>query len=227
MGRSLAEGRDQGGHVIAQSLEPIVGDAGRPGGAAVAAQVGRHGPVAGCRQRRHEVAVLVRGLRKAVEQEDEWPAALDLAVEPDPVRLDELGSHDRPMVGPMIASISAILSDRITLFDGTIDRQRLWVWVETWGADIIRVCTHEIGPALETSFGKDEIETYLTVGADDLGRLVQLLVMEAETNIGVFASNVDAAIVLLGARYAGEPAATSQLRLWLEERGIPYEFAVV
>ena len=96
----LSEGVDERGHVVAQGLELIVGDAGRPSGAAVAAHVGRHGPVAGRRQRRHQVAVLVRGLRKAVEEEDQWPAALDLAVEPDPVRLDELGPHDRPMVEP-------------------------------------------------------------------------------------------------------------------------------
>jgi hypothetical protein len=119
------------------------------------------------------------------------------------------------------------LSDRITLFDGTLERQRLWVWVEAWGAGSVRVCTHEIGPALEQSFGKGEIETYLTIDADDLERMVQLLAAEGETQIGLFASNVDAAIILLGGRYAGESAATSYLRTWLEEHEIRYEFAVV
>ena len=75
------------------------------------------------------------------------------------------------------------MTDRITLFDGTLDRQRLLVWVEAASADSIQVCTHEIGPALERWFGKDEIETFLTIGADDLERMVQLLAPEAETDV--------------------------------------------
>ena len=37
---------------------------------------------------------------------------------------------------------------------------------------------------------------------------------------GLFASDVDVAIVLLGGRYAGESAATTYLRTWLEENSI-------
>ena len=65
------------------------------------------------------------------------------------------------------------------------------------------------------------------LASTDVGRVLQTLwaeLGEAETATG---SDTGAALSLLARRYAGDSAATSHLRLWLEEQHIPYDFQMV
>ena len=50
------------------------------------------------------------------------------------------------------------------LFDGRLGSQRVRVRLERSGG-AIRLCSHDIGPALEHAFDTDEIETRLEVDA--------------------------------------------------------------
>ena len=107
------------------------------------------------------------------------------------------------------------------LFDGREGSQRVRVWLE-YSAGGIRLCSHGIGPGLETFFGKDEIETYLEVDAVHVPNLVAALRAEW--------TDADApldAIELLAAKYGGDSAATSGLRTLLDAHGIPYRFTIV
>jgi hypothetical protein len=106
------------------------------------------------------------------------------------------------------------------LFEGRIGTQWLRVWLE-YGAGSVVLASHDIGPGLETFFGKDEIETYLEIDAVHLSNLTAALRAER--------TDPDApmdAIELLAARYRGDSAATTGLRTWLTAHGIPYRFGV-
>ena len=100
------------------------------------------------------------------------------------------------------------------------------VWIEPSGNGGILLTSHDIGPGVEQAFGTDDLETFLTIAPTQVGRVRQALSVEfdeAETA----GTDADAALNLLARRYAGDSAATSHLRLWLEEQLIPYEFRMV
>ena len=116
--------------------------------------------------------------------------------------------------------------DRVTLFDGRLDKERVVVWLEPSGNGGILLASHDIGPGVEQAFVTDDLETFLTIAPTQVGRVRQALSVElgeAETA----GTDADAALNLLARRYAGDSAATSHLRLWLDEHLIPYEFQMV
>ncbi len=115
----------------------------------------------------------------------------------------------------------AVIETERILFDDRIGTQRVRVWLEPWAGGI-RLLSHDIGPALERVFGKDEIETFLEVDAVHMPNLVA----------GLHAEWTDAdapmdAIELLLAKYRGDSTATTGLRTWLTAHGIPYRFTIV
>lgn len=107
------------------------------------------------------------------------------------------------------------------LFDGRLGTQRVLVWLEPWAGGI-RLLSHDIGPALERVFGKDDIETILEIDALHVPNLVTALRAERTDD----AAPMDA-MELLVAKYRGDSTATSGLRTWLTAHGIPYRFTIV
>ena len=99
---------------------------------------------------------------------------------------------------------------------GQLGTQTVRVWLEADSRGV-SVLSHDIGPALESWFGKDDIETSLTVRNDHLPNLATVL------GCGSSRNDVTQAIAV---RYRGESAATTYLRS-LDEKGIPYEFDIV
>jgi hypothetical protein len=115
----------------------------------------------------------------------------------------------------------AVIETKGLLFEGELGTQWVRVWLES-RVDGIRLCSHDIGPALERWFGKDEIETFLEIDAVHVPNLVAALRAErtdAEPPVD--------AIELLVAKYQGDSTATSGLRTRLTAHGIPYRFDIV
>jgi hypothetical protein len=98
------------------------------------------------------------------------------------------------------------------LFKGRLDTQDVMVWL-TDGQNGICLMSHDMGPMLERFFGEDEIETFLLIANDTRPALASALGVETEA---VFAE--------LARRYDGDSAATTNLRSFLDENDIPYEF---
>ena len=84
---ALAERLDQPAHVGDQLGERVRRHAGRLVAQVVAAEIGRDGAETGC-EGRDLVPPRVPALRKAVQQDDERPVAVDRAVELDAVGRD-------------------------------------------------------------------------------------------------------------------------------------------
>ena len=105
-------------------------------------------------------------------------------------------------------------TERVELFGGRLGTQSVHVWFE-WRAGDLLLCSQDIGPALESIYGEDEIETFLTVEAAQLTRLAHALGC-ADDPAALEAALLD--------RYRGDSAATSHLRELLAEHTIPYEF---
>ncbi len=115
----------------------------------------------------------------------------------------------------------AVIETERVLFDGRIGTQRVRVWLEPWAGGI-RLLSHDIGPALERVFGKDEIETFLEVDALHMPNMVAALRAQW--------TDADApmdAMELLLAKYRGDSTATTGLRTWLTAHGSPYRFTIV
>ena len=114
-----------------------------------------------------------------------------------------------------------MISTERVLFEGRTGGQWVRVWLEYRAGSIV-LASHDIGPGLERSFGKDEIETYLEIDAVHLPNRTAALRAEW--------TDPDApmdAIELLAARYRGDSTATTSLRTWLTAHGIPYRFTIV
>ena len=109
----------------------------------------------------------------------------------------------------------------VVLFSERLGTQRIRVWLERRGAGI-GLLSHDMGPGLEQAFGSDEIETFLVIEVRERGRLTAALVAER-----IDPDPPTVAIALLADKYAGKSTATTDLRTWLTERGIPHEFSVV
>jgi hypothetical protein len=114
-----------------------------------------------------------------------------------------------------------VIATDLVLFDGRIGSQRLYVCVD-WQGTSLGLMTHEMGPALENAFGKDEIETWLLVEPSHLHRLTDALRAEA-----THASADPGPLRLVVDRFGGDPSATTAFRTWLTEHHIPYEFHLV
>jgi hypothetical protein len=115
----------------------------------------------------------------------------------------------------------AVIETERLLIDDRLGTQRIRVWLEPWAGGI-RLCSHDIGPALERVFGKGEIETFLEVDAVHLPSLVAALRAErtdADPPLDV--------IELLAAKHRGDSTASTGLRTWLTAHGIPYRFTIV
>jgi hypothetical protein len=146
------------------------------------------------------------------------------------IPVDELvvvDRHAQIVGGPRDSSGVAPMTPRATLFDGRLGSQRVIVWLDDSGEGGIQLGSHDIGRGLEAAFGRDEIETYLTLGAVDVGIVVQRLATELGADVESFGTDVAAAVSLLARRYSGDSAATTHLRLWLDQHLIPYEFNVL
>ena len=114
-----------------------------------------------------------------------------------------------------------MISTERLVFHGRIGTQQVRVWLESHAGGI-RLLSHDIGPALERVFGKDEIETFLDLDAVHLPNLIAAL--RAEQTDGN--ASMDP-IELLATKYEGDSTATTGLRGWLTARGIPYRFTIV
>ena len=107
------------------------------------------------------------------------------------------------------------------LFDGRLGPQRVRVWLEPWAGGI-RLLSHDIGPALERVYGKEEIETFLELDAVHVPHLVAALRAERTDDD----APMDA-IRLLTAKFTGDSTATTRLPTWLTAHGIPYRFTII
>ncbi len=115
----------------------------------------------------------------------------------------------------MIIDATTVMTHETALFDGQLGTQRVRVWLERRGSGIA-VLSHDMGPALESAFGTDEIETFLEIDAADVPAMAAAL----------GGGSADP-MQLLVDRYRGDSAATSHLRQLLAEHGIPHRFSVV
>jgi hypothetical protein len=113
------------------------------------------------------------------------------------------------------------MTDEIVLFDGQLGSQSVHVWLEARGAGIA-LNSQDIGPALESAFGSDEVETFLEIDAADIPTLTALLAAEHP-----IANTPGDPLELLEARYRGDSMATTHLRELLTAHGIPYRFSVI
>ncbi len=114
-----------------------------------------------------------------------------------------------------------MIATDLVIFDGRIGTQRLSAWVD-WHETSLALMTHEMGPALEHAFGRDEIETWLLVDASHMDRLTDALradATDAPADVGPLRLVVD--------RYRGDPGATTAFRAWLTEHHIPYTFHLI
>ena len=109
------------------------------------------------------------------------------------------------------------MTGEIVLFSGEIGTQRVRVCLEPADGGFM-LNSHDIGPGLERFFGDTEIETYLTVRAEQLPRLAELLGSGSTT---------EEVMQALAGRYRDDSAATTHPRTLLDEDGVPYEFNLV
>ena len=109
------------------------------------------------------------------------------------------------------------MNDEIVLFADEIGAQRVRVWLEPADGGFM-LNSHDIGPGLERFFGDTEIETYLTVRADQVAKVAQVLAS---------GPTLDEVVTALTDRYRGDSAATTHLRALLDEHGVSYEFNIV
>ena len=107
------------------------------------------------------------------------------------------------------------------LFDGALGTQHVRVWLEPWGGGI-RLLNHDIGPALERYFGRDDLETVLEIDAANVPNLTAAL--RAEWTDGDAPMDP---MELLAIKYRGDSTATTGLRIWLTAHRIPHRFAIV
>jgi hypothetical protein len=114
-----------------------------------------------------------------------------------------------------------VSNQEVVLFSGRLGTQSVRVWLESHGSGIT-LLSHDLGPALESAFGSDEIETFLLVEPPHVEALTAALRAERIDP----ASSTDP-ISLLAEKYSGNSAATSHFRAWLTEHEIPYQFSVV
>ncbi len=113
-----------------------------------------------------------------------------------------------------------------TVFRGQAGTERVVVELRGSASGGIVLESQSIGPLAARTFGEDEVETFLTIGPGELRRLIGLLRDEATPALALTGNDVADAIALLAARYAGDSAATSHLRAWLDANGIAYEFFI-
>ena len=109
------------------------------------------------------------------------------------------------------------MNDEIVLFADEIGAQRVRVWLEPADGGFM-LNSHDIGPGLERFFGDTEIETYLTIRAEQVPKVAGVL------SCGPTLEDV---MSTLANRYRGDSAATTHLRALLDEHGVPYEFNIV
>ncbi len=103
----------------------------------------------------------------------------------------------------------------VVLFDGSLGSQHVRVWLERRGGGIV-LLSHDIGSALERSFGTDEMETFLEIDAAHVQALCSVLGDPGGDPIQQLAD-----------RYRGDSATTSHLRELLAEHAIPHRFTIV
>ncbi len=119
------------------------------------------------------------------------------------------------------------MTDEVLVFEGREGGDWVRVWLEP-DADGIAMKTHEIGSGIERNFGKEDLETILVVEFRYLPTLVEALQAGHQAEkVGPDTSVQASALHLLASRYAGNSAATSFLRIWLEELQIPSRFTVI
>lgn len=111
-------------------------------------------------------------------------------------------------------------SERV-LFDGSVGREHVRVWLDAPGSGI-RLLSHDIGPGLEHAFGKDELETFLEIDGAHLAAVTAAL--RAERTEPDPPTDV---LDLLADKYGGDSNATSAFRDWLTTRGIPHTFTLI
>lgn len=117
-----------------------------------------------------------------------------------------------------------MVTDEVVLFDAKLGTQQVRVWIEADGAGL-RLMSHDIGPALERSFGKSELAAFLEVDAAQLPAVRAALLTE-RTDPAAPGVEVDVPQLLL-AKYRGDSTATGNFREWLDGHGIPYRFTLV
>lgn len=119
------------------------------------------------------------------------------------------------------------MSDKRILFEGREGTEWVRVWMEV-DAGGIALLSHDIGPGVERNFGKEDIETLLVIRGADLTALIAALREGDEKADGApDASTHTLAMRLIADRFTGNSAATSMLRILLDEVNIPYDFTIV
>jgi hypothetical protein len=109
------------------------------------------------------------------------------------------------------------------LFSGREGSERVVVELRRSADGGVVLESQSIGPMAARIFGDDEVESFLTIPAAEVARVVALL---RPGTRGVAGDDLSDALRLLTDRYAGDSAATTHLRQWLDAHGIAYEFFV-
>lgn len=116
------------------------------------------------------------------------------------------------------------MSEEHILFEGHEGSEwvRVWMAVDAGG---IAIRSHDIGPGVERNFGREDLETILVIGAAELPALFSALREgHGKADVAPGGSVQESAMRLIADRYAGNSAATSMLRLLLDELQIRYDF---
>jgi hypothetical protein len=114
------------------------------------------------------------------------------------------------------------VTDDVVLFEAKLGTQQVRVWIESDSSGI-KIVSHDIGPALESTFGKSEVAAFLEVDAADVPAVRIALQQERMSD----QTWTDDEIQLLLEKYRGDSTATGSFRAWLDEHGIAYRFTVM
>jgi hypothetical protein len=119
------------------------------------------------------------------------------------------------------------VTDDVVLFEAKLGTQQVRVWIEADEAGL-KLMSHDVGPALQASFGKSELAVFLEVDAEQLPAVRAALLAERTDPAGPAApGGEDDVPQLLLEKYRGDSTATGAFRAWLDGHGIPYRFTLV
>ena len=120
------------------------------------------------------------------------------------------------------------MTDDVVLFDAQLGTQHVRVWIESDDAGL-KLMSHDTGPGLMASFGKNEVAVFLEVDAEQLPAIRSALLAErTDPTAGADGPpGSDDVAQLLLEKYRGDSTATGAFRAWLDGHGIPYRFLLV
>ncbi|MBN2004502.1 MAG: hypothetical protein JXA21_14195 [Anaerolineae bacterium] len=112
----------------------------------------------------------------------------------------------------------------VSLYKHTSDGTTRHLWAEILENGDLLVSGHDLGKAPEAWWGDSDYEFWVSVQAHDKGAVRQALLAAHPGFSRVMMSDDDALLVLLEARWGGNPSAVDDFRIFLAENGVAGKF---